>query len=174
MLIHAHSGRSQKLHEVIDAVPWYHSKLAIQAYLRELNREKQVIEYTFFQPGIFLEYLVAPHQFSKHVVPVASMYQLSALRIASVRGHEDDPVVFTSATDIARVVRHAIEYDGKWPEIGGITGDRLSARDMQQMLERVTGAFPHPSLRPQTSTRALTKEMQQHRQTGRACIGRRG
>ncbi|KAK0389905.1 hypothetical protein NLU13_3478 [Sarocladium strictum] len=116
---------SQKLHDIIDSVPWYRSKLAIQAYLRE--------------PGIFLDYLIAPHQVSKHLPPVATASSISELRVASVRGHEDDPVVFTSVADIAGVVRRAIEYEGQWPEVSGIRGDRLSAREMQQVLERVTG-----------------------------------
>ncbi|KAL2203306.1 NAD(P)-binding protein [Sarocladium strictum] len=129
----------QKLEDVIDRVSWYRSKLAIRDYLRELNREKQVIEYSLFQPGVFLDYLIFPQQFSKHVPAAATSYSLSELRIRAVKGHEDDPVVFTSVADIAHVVRRAVEYDGKWPEIGGIRGDRLSAREMQQRVEKITG-----------------------------------
>lgn len=60
-------------------------------------------------------------------------------RIVSIKGHEDEPQIFTSVLDIANVVRRAIEFDGQWPETGGITGDWLSATQAKEMLENITG-----------------------------------
>jgi hypothetical protein len=34
--------RGQKLVDIIDKVPWYKSKLAIQRYLAEINKDKKV------------------------------------------------------------------------------------------------------------------------------------
>lgn len=40
-MICSHFDRGQKLYDVIESVPWYKSKLAIQAYLREVNKDKK-------------------------------------------------------------------------------------------------------------------------------------
>lgn len=88
---------------------------------------------------MFLEYLLTPHQVTKHVPPMATTLQFDKRRIVSIRGHENDPLTITSVADIAKVVRRAIEYEGEWPEIGGISGDRLSATQGKQLLERITG-----------------------------------
>jgi hypothetical protein len=39
--------RGQKLADIIDKVPWYKSKLAIQRYLAEINKDKKVSEVLF-------------------------------------------------------------------------------------------------------------------------------
>lgn len=99
----------------------------------------KVLEYTLFQPGMFLEYLLTPHQVTKHVPPMATTFQFNNQRLVSIRGHEDDLLTFTSVADIATVVRRAIEYEGEWPVIGGISGDRVSATQAKQLLEKITG-----------------------------------
>lgn len=133
----------------------------MQAYLREVNKDKkvsrghsthllahlcpkpnaliQVIEYCFFQPGSFMEYAAWPIQRSKHVPPMPLTWQLDDLRIVAVRGHEDDPITLTTVGDIAGVVRLAIEYEGAWPEVGGINGSQTSIRQLQKAVEKIRG-----------------------------------
>ncbi|KAI9150303.1 Oxidoreductase BOA1 [Paramyrothecium foliicola] len=129
----------QNLQDTIEKMPMYRSKFAIREYLHQINKNGKVIEYTLFQPGIFLDYLGYPQQSNKYVPTPATQWQLEDLRIVSVKGHEDDPLVFTTVADIVEVVRRAVEYDGEWPEIGGIIGDRVSQRQLQRLVEKIRG-----------------------------------
>lgn len=70
---------------------------------------------------------------------MANAIQLNDLRVVSIRGYEDDPLVLTSVTDIAGIVRRAVEYEGEWPEYGGISGNRLSARQIKELTEKIRG-----------------------------------
>lgn len=120
-------------------VPWYQGKLDMQARLREVNKDKKVIEYTLFQPGMFMEYAGYPKQISTHVPPMPTVWAVDAARVSTVEGHEDDLVTITTVGDIVRVVRRAIEYEGEWPVVGGIAGHQLTAREFKDIVERVTG-----------------------------------
>ncbi|EPE05567.1 hypothetical protein F503_02306 [Ophiostoma piceae UAMH 11346] len=131
----------QKLRDVIDVVPWYQGKLDIQAYLRDINKDKKVIEYSFFHPGMFMEYISTPRQTTKHVPPMPTLWQLGSGRAVVVRGHEHDSITVTSVDDIANIVRLAIEYEGVWPEIGGIQGQQLSVTQFKSIVE-AEGALP--------------------------------
>lgn len=102
----------------------------------------QVIEYTLFQSGIFLEDFGYPRQTAKHVPCMGTVVQLDSLRIVAVRGREHVPLVATSVSDVAAVVRRAIEYQGEWPEVGGIQGNRLSPVEIQERMEKVLGMPP--------------------------------
>lgn len=88
---------------------------------------------------MFTEYAATPHQIAKHVPPMPTLWQLNDLRVVSVKGHEDDPVSMTTAADIAGVVRLAIEYEGEWPEVGGICGQKITPREIQRATEKVRG-----------------------------------
>lgn len=99
----------------------------------------QVIEYCFFQPGMFMEYAAFPRQLTKHVPPMPTVWQLNNLRIVAVNGHEDDQVTLTTISDIAIVVRRAIEYEKVWPEVGGISGERITPRQLKLLVEKIRG-----------------------------------
>ena len=100
----------------------------------------QVIEYTLFQVGTFMEYIGFPRQTLKHVAVIPSVVNLESCRIIALEGHLDDPITFTSVEDIAAAVTGAIEYTGEWPVVGGISGDRISLRDVMKIGERITGS----------------------------------
>ncbi|EWZ89459.1 hypothetical protein FOWG_09159 [Fusarium oxysporum f. sp. lycopersici MN25] len=129
----------QKLRDAIDSLGFYRSKLAIQEYLEEINKDRKVIEYTLFQPGIFLDYLGHPHKRLKYLYSMDSPWLVRENRIVSVKGSEDKPLTFTAARDIGRIVRRAIEYEGEWPQIGGIMGNQVTPRQLKQIVQRVTG-----------------------------------
>lgn len=86
-----------------------------------------------------MEYSAFPRQLTKHVPPMPTVFQLEDLRIVAVKGHEDDQVTLTTVSDIAAIVRRAIEYEGEWPEIGGISGERISPRQLQQVVQKIRG-----------------------------------
>lgn len=86
-----------------------------------------------------MEYGAFPRQLTKHVPPMPTIWQINELRVVAVKGHENEPVTLTSVSDIAAVVRRAIEYDGEWPEIGGIRGANISPQQLKEVIERVQG-----------------------------------
>ena len=86
-----------------------------------------------------MEYAAFPHQLTKHIPPMPTVWQLDDLRIVTVKGHEDDQITMTSVSDIADVVRRAIEFEGEWPEIGGISGVKISSRELKEVVERIRG-----------------------------------
>ncbi|KAI9155655.1 major Facilitator Superfamily protein [Paramyrothecium foliicola] len=98
------------------------TKLTLHAYLRELNKEKKVLEYTLFQPGVSLDYLAYPQQPNKYLPTLTSPWMVEQLRIVAVKDFEDMQMTFTAAKDIANAIRLAIEYKSEWPEVGGISG----------------------------------------------------
>lgn len=88
---------------------------------------------------MFLEYIGHPVQTTKHVPTMDLFVQINNRRIVAVRGREDVPIVFTSVNDIASVVRLAVEYEGVWPEVGGIQGARVSLRQVKEAAEKIIG-----------------------------------
>ncbi|CEJ94759.1 hypothetical protein VHEMI10272 [[Torrubiella] hemipterigena] len=128
-----------KLEECLDVYPFYASKLAMLDYLQEINKDKKVIEYTSFEVGMFMEFLAYPQQTTKHISPIPGIVLLNDKRIIALEGHLDDALTFTSVEDIAGVVAVAVEYQGEWPAVGGINGDRLSLRSIQRIAEKLYG-----------------------------------
>jgi hypothetical protein len=54
-------------------------------------------------------------------------------------GSLTDKITFTAARDIGKVVARAIEYEGKWPLVGGVSGTQISFEDLIRIGERVRG-----------------------------------
>jgi hypothetical protein len=48
-------------------------------------------------------------------------------------------MTFTTAHDLAAVVAGAVEYDGEWPVIGGIRGNRVAVSEVLRVGEKVRG-----------------------------------
>lgn len=109
---------------------------------------KQVIDYTLFQPGLFMEYLEYPSQTSKHLATMPCHVMIYEKRIIALEGHMDDLMTFTSGKDIARTVAAAVDYQGTWPIRGGICGDTISLKEIQNLGESILGGSkPSSSLR---------------------------
>jgi len=101
----------------IEALPWYKAKVEVRKYLEEKNKEKKVIEYTLFQPGMITELLV----------PYDAEFQQELFidfpnRRAILLEGDESQFTLTNMSDVAKVVARAIEYDGEWPVDGGIKG----------------------------------------------------
>ena len=56
-----------------------------------------------------------------------------------VEGTLDDEIVYTSAEDVANTVTLAVDYEGEWPTIGGITGDKVTIRQLLDIGEKLRG-----------------------------------
>ena len=56
----------------------------------------------------------------------------------------DAIMTYTTVKDLAAVVARAVELDGEWPVIGGISGNRLPISQILQIGEKVRGASSLP------------------------------
>ncbi|KAK8101495.1 hypothetical protein PG999_011869 [Apiospora kogelbergensis] len=116
---------------------WWDGKQRIREYLEEVNRTENVLEYTLFQPGLFLDYLAFPHKTAKYVEPLQLGFDLGKYRAMAVEDHEDAIVTLTTSADLAAIVACAVEYEGTWPTTGGISGNRLTFSQVIAIGERV-------------------------------------
>ncbi|KAK2751973.1 hypothetical protein FQN55_008715 [Onygenales sp. PD_40] len=124
------------------ALLWSDGKERIREYLKEVNKDQEVLEYTLFQPGIFLDYLAFPHQTATHLLPLQTVFDVEKRRAMLVHGHEDAVMTLTTVADLAGVVVRAVEYEGegrKWPVEGGVVGNRVTMREVVEVAERVRG-----------------------------------
>lgn len=118
---------------------WYANKLAIRRHLEELNKDKQVLEYCLFQPGSYMNFLGYPHKTTKHSGIIKFLFDYENLRALVVEGSLDGDVTFTTVGDIANIVALAVGYEGTWPTVGGITGQRITVRELLGLAESVRG-----------------------------------
>ena len=63
-------------------------------------------------------------------------------RAIVVDGH-DAIMTYTTAEDLAAVVVRAVDLDGEWPMIGGISGDKLPISQILQIGEKLRGEACH-------------------------------
>ncbi|KAF4628829.1 hypothetical protein G7Y89_g9329 [Cudoniella acicularis] len=124
----------------IEELPWYAEKVNVRAYLEELNKEKKVLEYTLFQPGLLLDYC-APAGTCKHLEPFELWIDFPNRRAITLEGNVGE---FTATTmkDLAHVVAGAVEYSGEWPVIGGVYGMTLSMSKLLEIGVKARGGKP--------------------------------
>lgn len=66
------------------------------------------------------------------------MFDFEKRRAIVVEGH-DFVMTFTTVQDLADVATDAVDYDGEWPVIGGISGNRVTVSQILRIGERVRG-----------------------------------
>ncbi|PGH00365.1 hypothetical protein GX51_05864 [Blastomyces parvus] len=120
-------------------MPWWHGKEKIREYLKEVNGIENKLEYTLFQPGLFLDYLAFPHKTAKHLDPLQTVFDFENRRAIVVDGHEDAIMTLTTVADLAAIVAQAVNYKGKWPSVGGIRGNRVTVSQLLEIGKRVQG-----------------------------------
>ncbi|KAK4151995.1 hypothetical protein C8A00DRAFT_16647 [Chaetomidium leptoderma] len=126
-----------------DHMPWYDGKAEMREYLKNLNKDKKVLEYTLFQPGLFVNYLTYPYKSTKHIQPMATPIDFGSRRFLMVEGGDDARITLTTAEDTAKVIIRAIEYEGEWPVVSGIKGDEVTLGKLVEIGERVRGGSFH-------------------------------
>ena len=146
---------------------WYATKHVIRDYLKEINKDKkasrpiftansisgdawltptkQVLEYTLFQPGLFMNYFTHPYKTSPYMSHITMPVDFET-RQATLVADTEARITLTEIHDIARVVARAIEYEGEWPVTGGIQGNSILLSDLVALGEKLRGAsFPPTS-----------------------------
>ncbi|KAH8800411.1 hypothetical protein F5884DRAFT_550374 [Xylogone sp. PMI_703] len=125
-----------------EEMPWYTSKGIIREYLAEINKEKKVLEYSLFQPGALVDYIVPPG--SSTTKPLLAMpFRLDFLnRRAIVLEGQDSLFSLTTINDLANIVARAIEFEGEWPVNGGVNGATLPTSRILEIGAEVRGGTP--------------------------------
>lgn len=124
----------------------YEAKGILREYLKRINTPVKKIEYSLFQPGFFTDYLAVTRPTAKYF-HVQEMFIEFASRRALVPEHVDPEFVLTTVEDTAEVVARAVEYDGEWPEIGGICGQKIKVSELIKIGEELRGPFTVSKLR---------------------------
>lgn len=85
-------------------------------------------------------YLAYPQRTTKHLDVWGIHVDIQNQR-AIVLADAKNPgyLALTTVEDVSNIVAKAIEYEGKWPEIGGIRGDEVSMPALIEKCERVQG-----------------------------------
>lgn len=118
--------------------PFYQSRTDIRKYLELVNSPNLRLEYTCFQPGLFLDYFTYPMQSAKHL-KITQHYIDFETRQAILVDNGEQPVTFTLIDDLAQVVAAAIDYEGIWPADGGVSGWQTTSAELVRVGERLRG-----------------------------------
>jgi hypothetical protein len=86
-----------------------------------------------------MNYLAAPYKTAKHLEPLNTMIDFQNRRAIVVDGH-DAIMTYTTVQDLAAVVTRAVDLEGEWPLIGGISGNKVSISQILKIGEKVRGA----------------------------------
>lgn len=78
-------------------------------------------------------------------------------RAIVVDGH-DAIMTYTTVQDLAAVVAEAVDLDGEWPVIGGVSGSRVTVSEILRIGEKVRGVS-YASL-THRRTEFLTRDLQ--------------
>ena len=121
-------------------MPFYQNKHTPREQLEQLAQTHD-FQYSLFQPGLFLEYLGAPHKTTTHLDPLMTVFDFAGRRAMVVDGHEDAVLTLTSVKDVAAAVLGMVDLPDEviWPRIGGICGNRLSVQEIVDMGKRIFG-----------------------------------
>lgn len=76
------------------------------------------------------------------MTPLDTFIDFQNRRAIVVDGHEDAIMTLTTVQDIAGIIAQAVDYDGEWPEIGGIRGNRVTVSQILEIGEKVRGVSP--------------------------------
>ncbi|KAF3926113.1 hypothetical protein ABW21_db0203258 [Orbilia brochopaga] len=120
-------------------MPWYAGKGEIRTYLKELNKDRKVLEYCLFLPGMFVNYYTAPYKTSQHVHPFENQIDFEKRRAIVLKGGEDSRISLITVKDFCNMVAKAVDYEGEWPLIGGIRGDELTVEQLVAVGTKVRG-----------------------------------
>jgi NmrA-like family len=110
----------------------------ILAHLRNLNSERTVLEYSLFQPGVFLDLTVWPRKTAEHLYITCIGIDVEGGQALMVEDGAQQ-ISFTTIQDTGRVVAAAVDFEGEWPEIGGIAGETIEYRHLLDKLEQYSG-----------------------------------
>ena len=75
------------------------------------------------------------------MAPLNTMFDFQHRRAIVVKNH-DFIMTFTTVQDLAGIVAEAVDYEGEWPVMGGISGNRVTVSQILKIGEKVRGMPP--------------------------------
>ncbi|KAJ4176200.1 hypothetical protein NW755_014544 [Fusarium falciforme] len=124
------------------SIKMYAHKAEVLDYLEEVNKEKKVLEYGIFQPGLLSDYFASPFPPSQHMNTFPLLFDLLGARAVIVEDGKA-PMSLTAASDVGVVVARAIESDEPWSLQGGIVGEKTNMLKVVETAEKITGRALH-------------------------------
>lgn len=89
-----------------------------------------------------MDYLAFPYKTAKYLTPLNTMIDFQNRRAIVVDGHADNTIMtLTTVQDLAAVVARAVDHNGEWPVIGGISGNRVTVSQILNIGQKIRG---HP------------------------------
>lgn len=88
-----------------------------------------------------MDYLCHPYKTAKYITTTVVNVDFVKKHAIVVEGTLDDEITYTSVNDIANIVTQAIDFEGEWPVVGGMSGDRISIRQLLKIGEEVRGKY---------------------------------
>ncbi|THV44292.1 hypothetical protein BGAL_0679g00030 [Botrytis galanthina] len=119
-------------------IPEYEGKDRIYDYLREINKEKRILEFTLFQCGLLLNYFSYPHTSAKFMQIFPMPIDVENCR-AIIHKDTKARITLTSVQDLARIVTKAVDYEGAWPEVSGVCANQMRILDFIGLCEKIRG-----------------------------------
>ncbi|CAG9948165.1 unnamed protein product [Clonostachys rosea f. rosea IK726] len=98
-----------------------------------------VLEYTLFHPGLFMNYLGYPRQTTKHITLFPLLFDFDGMRAIVGEQSLDAKIAYSTVEDIVGVVARAVEYEGEWPRVGGITGSQVTVAQLLELGKKIRG-----------------------------------
>lgn len=107
-------------------------------FVPQTTEYNKVLEYSLFQPGLFLNYFSYPHKSAEYFHNTEVKIDFQNCR-AIVLDESDNQVTLTTVQDLGRVVAAAIDFEGEWPETGGIRGGQIKLSELIKLGEKLRG-----------------------------------
>ena len=98
--------------------------------------EKTNLEYTFFYPGMFMDYFALP-RLQTHMRPIYTVLDLEHDEVA-VPGDGSAVMSLTYTQDVARFVAASLDLEA-WPRVSLIIGSQLTLNELVGKAERIKG-----------------------------------
>ena len=99
---------------------------------------KSGLEYTFFQNGIFMNYLASGTSGMGYLLkPYKFLFDMENCK-AGLPGDGSRHVVYTQVEDVAKFVAESLDL-AKWPEVSQMRGDRMTLNEILRLGEETRG-----------------------------------
>ncbi|KAK6603050.1 NmrA-like family protein [Botrytis cinerea] len=99
----------------------------------------QVLEFTLFQCGLFLNYFSYPHPSAKFMQIFPMPIDVENCR-AIIHKDTKAQITLTSVQDLARIVTKAVDYESAWPEVSGVRANQMPVLDFIKLCEKIRGS----------------------------------
>ncbi|KAK7711584.1 hypothetical protein SLS57_008067 [Botryosphaeria dothidea] len=111
-------------------------KEEIREYLEDTNSGRMRLEYTLFQPGLFVNYFGFPHTTTKHFTMCQPFIDFENRRAIAV-DEDSASITLTTVQDMGAVVAEALDYEGAWPVDGGMRGTQTTVAEVIELARRL-------------------------------------